>query len=418
MYYKIYNIFFSLIVCVNIAKTQNNPHLVKLYPFINYDENVIDFYIDSVSFNHFFKKFDKLTTEGLGKVNIVQIGGSHIQADMWSDQIRKKFQTISPNLNGGRGFIFPYKLAKTNNPHYYNITYSGEWKGYRNSVAKHQSTWGASGITATTTDSLSSFKLIFKKDDISVYDFNSIKVFHDTDSSSFCLELVSDTCLSIETNKEIGYTEFKFDKHQDFLEFRIYKTDSLQNHFNLYGLSLDNDDNGIVYNSIGVNGASTSSYLRVQLFTQHLKAINPDLVIFCIGINDAFEPGFCNTCFENNYDSLVAKFRQVNPNCEFLFVSNTDSYYKRKFPNKRVFEVQNAMINLAKKYNAGYYDLITVMGGLGSIKTWERNGLAQRDLIHLNRNGYFLLGDLTFSALMKEYSRYIKIKNKTTTIEN
>lgn len=418
MHNKTIAILFSLFVCLIMVKSQTNPHLVKLYPFINYDENVIDFYNDTVSFKHFYSKFDTLTTSGKGKINIIQMGGSHIQADIWSDQLRKKFQTISPNLNGGRGFIFPYKLAKTNNPHYYNITYTGEWSGYRNSVGKHQSTWGVSGITATTTDSLSSFKLVFRGDDTPFYDFNSIKVFHDTDSSSYCLELISDTCVSIEVNKEIGYTEFKFDKYQEQLEFRIYKTDSFQTHFNLYGLSLDNDDNGIVYNSIGVNGASTSSYLRAQLFTQHLKAINPDLVIFCIGINDAFDPGFCAKCYENNYDTLIAWIKSVNPNCEFLFVSNTDSYYKRKFPNKRAFEVQNVMINLAKKYQAGYYDLLTVMGGLGSIKTWEKNGLAQKDKIHLNKNGYIMLGDLMFSTLMKEYSRFIHIQNKKCNIEN
>src|SRR5690606_15624272 len=104
-----------------------------------------------------------------------------------------------------------------------------------NAIGKHQSTWGVSGVTAVTTDSVSSFKLEFRGEDTPYYDFNSIKVFHDTDSSSFCLELISDTCISIEVNKEIGYTEFKFDKHQQYLEFKIYKTDTIQNHFNLYG---------------------------------------------------------------------------------------------------------------------------------------------------------------------------------------
>lgn len=71
------------------------------------------------------------------------------------------------------------------------------------------------------------------------------------------------------------------------------------------------------------------------------------------------------------------------------------------------------MINLAKKHQAGYYDLLTVMGGLGSIKTWERNGLAQKDKIHLNRNGYIMLGDLMFSALMKEYGKWEAGSRKT-----
>jgi len=416
--FKIFIILIALFFSTQTIVGQNNPHLLKQYPFINYDSNNVYFFENTLTFSNFYTKFDSLISIGEGKVNILQFGGSHVQADIWSDQLRRNFQNISPNLNGGRGFLFPFKLAKTNNPHYYNITSTGNWTGYRNAVKSHQSTFGVAGVTATTTDSVSSFKLEFRGENTPKYNFNSIKVFHDTDSSSFCLELISDTCSSIEVNYELGYTVFKFDSYKESLEFSVYKTDTFQNHFNLYGLSLDNDDNGIVFNSIGVNGASTSSYLRNQLFTQHLQSIKPDLVIFCIGINDAFEPGFCSSCFENNYNSLVAMIKLVNPACEFLFVTNTDSYYKRKIANKRAYKVQEAMISLAKKHRAGYYDLFSVMGGLGSIKTWYKNNLAQKDYVHLTKNGYELTGDLMFSALMKEYARYIKLNNKKQGIDN
>lgn len=413
---KYINLFIYLFLFLSLIKGQSNPHVIKQYPFVNYDSNSIHFFENKLTFSNFYSKFDTLVSSGIGKINIMQFGGSHIQADIWSHRVRKNFHN-NFNLNGGRGFIFPFKLAKTNNPYYYNVTYTGEWNGYRNAITKHQSTWGVSGITATTTDSISTFQLEFKGDDTPFYDFNTIKVFHDTDSSSFCLELVSDTSLiSIDVNEELGYTEFKFNKHHEKLAFRIYKTDSLQTHFNLYGLSLENNDNGIVYHSIGVNGASTSSYLRNQLFTPQIKTIKPDLVIFCIGINDAFEPGFCAKCFENNYDLLVSKIKEANPNCEFLFVTNTDSYYKKRYLNKRAFEVQTAMQNLAKKHKAGYWDLFTIMGGLGSIKTWEKNGLAQKDRVHFKTAGYELIGDLMFSALMKEYARFVSIKTKN--IEN
>lgn len=404
---KIYILSLFLFAFI-VVKSQSNPQLTKEYSFVNYDSNVVYFYNDSSNFNTLFSKLDTLIFNGKGKVNLMQIGGSHIQADIWSNQLRTNFQQLSPNLNGGRGFIFPYRLAKTNGPYYAKIDYTGEWNGYRNSVSKHHSTWGVSGVTATTLDSSSTLKITFRGDDTPYYDFNSIKVFHDLDSTSFCLELTSDTCASIEVNHEIGYTEFKFNTHQDSLEFNIYRTDSNQTHFNLYGLSLDNDDAGVVYNSIGVNGASTSSYLKCELFTQHLQAIQPDLVIFCIGINDAYDPDFCTYCYEENYDTLVSWIKSVNPNCEFLFVTNNDSYYKRRYPNKRVYEAKETMIKLAKKHNAGLWDMFEVMGGLGSIKTWEQNKFAKRDKIHLTSDGYKLMGDLMFSAIMKEYDKHLK----------
>jgi lysophospholipase L1-like esterase len=192
----------------------------------------------------------------------------------------------------------------------------------------------------------------------------------------------------------------------------IYIEDSVVSAFNLYGISLDNNDPGVVYTSIGVNGASTKSYLRAKLFTKHLKAIHPDLVIFCIGINDAYDPSFDPLVYESNYDTLVDWIRSVNPNAAFLFVTNNDSYYKKRTPNKRVFAARDAMIRLAKKYNSGMWDMFNVMGGLGSCTKWIKNGYAKKDRIHLTKKGYHLMGDLMFSALMKEYAEYLIVNGE------
>lgn len=407
---NIYSVFFLIfLVQLSSLKAQSNPHILAQHDFIQYDSNAIHFYNDSANFNTFYSKLDTLISEGRGKINIMQIGGSHIQADVWSDQLRKNFQQLSPNLNGGRGFLFPYKLAKTNNPYYYEVSYTGEWNGYRNSVSKHQAKWGVSGITATTTDSVASFKIHFRGDNTPYYDFKRIKIFHNMDSSSnYCIQLRSDSVLSISTNYEMGYTVFELADYSNKLEFLIYKTDTLKSQFDLYGLSIENDDPGIVYHSIGVNGASTSSYLRCELFKKHLRAIPPDLVIFCIGINDAYDPGFCKLCYENNYDTIVSWIKSVNPNTNFLFVTNNDSYYKKKYPNKRAEIAREVMIQLATKHQAGMWDMYHVMGGLGSIKTWQKYGLAKTDKIHLTTDGYKLMGDLMFSALMKGYADYAK----------
>ena len=405
---KILVTFFSLLLFQQITVAQGNPHILPQHDFIQYDSNYLHFYHDGANLNNFYAKLDTLMFEGKGKVNIMQMGGSHIQADIWSDQLRKNFHKVSPNLNGGRGFLFPFKLAKTNNPYYYEVSYTGEWQGFRNSVSKHHATWGVSGITAITNDSVASFSINFRGDDTPAYDFKRIKIFHNQDSLGYCIELTKDTCVAITVNDSIGFTEFVFAEYKNVVDFTIYKNDSASQPFELYGISLDNDDPGVVYNSIGVNGASTSSYLRATLFKQHLQTIQPDLVIFCIGINDAYDPGFCGNCYENNYDTLVDWIKSVSPTTNFIFVTNNDSYYKRRYPNKRVEEARDAMIRLATKHNAAMWDMYHVMGGLGSIKTWQKHGLAKTDKIHLTSDGYKLMGDLLFSAIMKSYADYTK----------
>ena len=410
-----YNKFISIIaiiLCSFIVNGQGNPHLLPEHDFVVYDSLDIKYYNDSANYDTFFGKLDDLVFDGKGKVRVMQIGGSHIQADIWSDQLRRNFQNLVPSLNGGRGFLFPYRLAHTNNPYYYKCTSTGEWKGFRNSLMKQDTTWGVSGITASTVDSTATLKFYFRGDDTPYYDFNSIKIFHNVTDSNHCIELISDTCVSVVVNEEIGYTEFILDHFVDSFEFNIYRTDTVVSPFNLYGISLDNDDPGVIYTSVGVNGASTKSYLRCDLFTQHLKAVQPDLVIFCIGINDAYDPNFCENCYENNYDTIVSWIRKVNPNCEFLFVTNNDSYYKRRYPNKRVFGAKNAMIRLADKHNSGLWDMFEVMGGLGSCTKWIKKGYAKKDKIHLTKNGYILMGDLMFSSIMKEYNKHLQSLNE------
>ena len=105
---------------------------IKHYPFINYKENRILFPGDSNYFESLYQKLDSIVIYGEGKLNIVHIGGSHIQADVYTHQIRKRLQLLQYDMNGGRGLLFPYNIANTNNPSNYKVTYTGEWDYCKN----------------------------------------------------------------------------------------------------------------------------------------------------------------------------------------------------------------------------------------------------------------------------------------------
>ena len=193
----------------------------------------------------------------------------------------------------------------------------------------------------------------------------------------------------------------------DSLTIQIYRKKDIPSNFSFFGLLLDNENNGISYHSIGVNGASVKSYLRCIDFEQQLSLIQPDLVIFSIGINDAYEEDFSKESFYNNYDTLIQKIKSINPNTAILLTTNNDSYYMRKYPNKRALEVREKMLQLAQNKDLALWDMFQVMGGLNSIKDWQKNKLAKNDLIHLTYDGYNLIGDLLFDAFMKSYINYI-----------
>ena len=52
------------------------------------------------------------------------------------------------------------------------------------------------------------------------------------------------------------------------------------------------------------------------------------------------------------------------------------------------------------------------MGGLGSIQSWEYAGLAQHDKIHFTTQGYDIVGNLLYNALMDAYREHVYPSDK------
>jgi lysophospholipase L1-like esterase len=380
------------------------PHEYPEYDFINYDKNKIEFSSAS-NFPFFLQALNNLFLNGNSNVNIVHFGGSHIQADVWSHRIREHFYSLMPQNSGGRGLVFPYRIIKTNGSPYVKFKSNGEWKGFRNSILKHDSEFGVTGITAKTKDSSTTIQLNINKKKCHSCSFNSLKIIHN--QTTHCITINDSDLVSIHYDT-LGSTTFLFEELKDSIAIKIDKEDSLNDEFALYGVIMENNSPGIKYHSIGVNGASVPSYLRSTSFTEELQAISPDLAILSIGINDAYETTFSKEKFKNNYDSLIQKIRTANPNVSILFTTNNDSYYKRKYPNKNAFLVREAMNELSEKYNGVVWDMFGIMGGIDSIKKWEENGLAKSDKIHFSVKGYKLIGDLLFEAIINSYGEYIR----------
>jgi lysophospholipase L1-like esterase len=177
-------------------------------------------------------------------------------------------------------------------------------------------------------------------------------------------------------------------------------------------MTTESNPNGIMYHSIGVNGAHVPAFLRCQLFSEQLAELNPDMVILGLGINDAYGRRFSQARFEDHYGQLIDKIKAAAPNALIVFTTNNDSYLYRRYVNKNGEKVQDSMFKMAKKYNAGVWDMFSVMGGLNSIVLWQKNGLAQSDKIHFTREGYLMIADLFFGALMKDFENYVLNKKE------
>ena len=107
----------------------------------------------------FVDKMDSVLLLGRGRVSILQIGGSHIQADMYTEVFRQRLDSLNGGLRPARGFLFPFSVAKTNNPPGYKVHRGGEWQMARCSVRKPRPALGMSGITVFTSSPAAWFSI-------------------------------------------------------------------------------------------------------------------------------------------------------------------------------------------------------------------------------------------------------------------
>jgi lysophospholipase L1-like esterase len=404
-------LFFSLISVSTIHSQYHDfPYEIPKYDFIHYDSNRFQFDGDSSSYQHFLAKFGRLIREGTGQISIVHIGGSHLQADIYTDRIRTRFQTFQPGNIGGRGFIFPYSVAKTNNPPNYKVSYTGRWSTCKNTQEKKKCPLGLSGISVTTRDTAASISISFPASNAIPYDFNRIKIFYLADSLSFDCTVHSSSTVTFTDTTNPGCITVELDSYSDSLIFSLYKTSNPQLRFTLLGISLETDDPGVIYHAAGVNGAKVPSFLKCSLLSDHLACLSADLVVLSLGTNDAYTRHFNAASYRQNYDTLIRRIRTALPGAAILITVPNDSYLYRRYTNPNTEKVRDMILDLAEEHNCGVWDFYRIMGGLNAIIVWQRFGLAKRDRIHFTRKGYLLKGDLFFNAFLKSYDDFIDKK--------
>ena len=63
-----------------------------------------------------YNRIDQILGMGQGKISIMHIGGSHVQAGIFSHRLRENFRWFIDDEASCMGMIFPYKSMGTNAP--------------------------------------------------------------------------------------------------------------------------------------------------------------------------------------------------------------------------------------------------------------------------------------------------------------
>lgn len=412
-----------------------------------------------------FDKIKQIQTEKKGKINIVHIGDSHIQADFFSGKFRQNLQEIFGD--GGRGFVFPYSLAKTNGPGDIRFSSNEAWESQRNIYADTLSPVGLSGFALYTKKNDFAIEMNVKNhasgfSKIKILTPNNQKMF-DVALASKIIKLESDIpknivhkirsgeslsviadkynvsikaiksanglknnniragktlkiptnekekrvverseFIPLETMREEGFHSFV----SDSLLHKIYFIPAVeQTDFALNGLVLENDAPGVVYHTIGVNGAKCADYIKFPLFFEQLKTLNPDLVIISLGTNESFDK-LVTADYFLQLNLMREAILEKNPTTTFLITTPPPSQFKRRFPNTFVADYTKQIMAEAETRNYAVWDMFTNFGGLFGINQNAKEGLIGGDRVHYTKAGYEKQGQLLTEAFVEAFQQY------------
>lgn len=168
---------------------------------------------------------------------------------------------------------------------------------------------------------------------------------------------------------------------------------------------------GIYYSIYGNVGKSFPYFSSSFLLKNRLESINPDLVVITLGTNDAFAPNFDSLAFYQNAKELVDIIKKNNPDASVIITIPAESYIKRKTINNNIVVVKNAIIKLSDDEKICCWNFYDIMSKEEKMNNWVSNGLATADKVHFTKQGYMLMADLFYVAIMKQYEKFLINKN-------
>jgi hypothetical protein len=393
------------------AQVPDVDSMIHKYPFIRKELSVL--HNDSLSLASFYAKLHDLENGKRSRVNVVHIGDSHIQADAMSGTVRQLLQKDFGNA--GRGFVFPYRVAHSNEPTSYKSFSNVKWESKRNVFPDQPLPIGLGGFTIETRDSGATLSLLVKDQGKLNYGFTRFTLFHEKGTGNFNYAVCDDfNCRvgkidsrNISTSKYASVQEFETPMHQ--LMISCTGDGDSAGCSRIYGMLLENGKPGLLYDMIGVNGAEFRHYNQSLHFQEQLSYLQPDLVIVSMGTNEAFGAHFNAEEFSRNIDTLVSGIRIRNPGAEILLTTPGDSFRKSRkgrVKNPDMKLARDAVITYAESHGCAWWDLYEIMGGYGSMAKWFAAHISAKDRVHFSGTGYVMQGGMLYEAISKSFEKY------------
>ncbi|WP_124979184.1 LysM peptidoglycan-binding domain-containing protein [Nonlabens xiamenensis] len=455
-----YCLYIWLLLCISswchaqpIEEIQLNPLLVdRSFQHIQNPEVL----------RSFFNELALLRSGKKKKLNVVQIGDSHVQGPYFPQYIRQGLQ--GEFGNAGRGFVFPYRVAQTNGAVDVKFKASGNWDAVRNVKSDGSHNIGLSGISLETTDQ--DFLLQMNiSDEIEVTQIKLITehperfVVSTSKGNNVLRKVASTQNYTIQSGDYLGRIASKFNtsvkeiqranamtstrikagqqlkipqakkqtqavSKQSFIDLERLETGVFTipsgskelyirpaqpaSSYTLDGILIDNGQPGIEFHAIGVNGTKFADYNKFPRFFDQLSQLEPDLILISLGTNESFYHNYSEEQLKRDMDQFNRHMISRGLTGSVLLTSPPPSMKQRKKINSKATAYAYEMGVFANLNSWAFYDLHAVSRSSDAMPDWYEAGLTSTDKIHFLEKGYQLQASLLVEALIKAYKQQQK----------
>ena len=192
----------------------------------------------------------------------------------------------------------------------------------------------------------------------------------------------------------------------------------------LFGFAFFKDPPGVLYDSLGLNGAYTrvlATMFDEARWAEELRQARPQLVIVNYGTNESVHANYIEYALDKELREIVRRIRAAVPGSSILIMSPMDRGEHQPggiigtvplMP--RLVEVQR---RVARETGVAFFDTFQAMGGQGTMGRWyhAEPRLVSADFIHPLPSGARIVGTLFYKAIMEGYSRH-KLRSLRTQV--
>lgn len=186
----------------------------------------------------------------------------------------------------------------------------------------------------------------------------------------------------------------------------------------LFGAVLENDGPGVVYDSLGVNGAYAgllATVMNEEHWREQLQHRKPDLVVINYGTNESqYASADQLERYEKDLREVIRRVRSALPDASILILSPMDRG-QRAAGGKIITKPSIPMIvdmqrRVALDTGCAFFNTFKAMGGEGTMAKWAagtgKNHYVGGDLTHPTAEGAEVVGRLIYEALNDGYTKY------------